>query len=137
MDASRANQKRWCAVIVGAALVTAGVVDGAGAQSAGIAGSWSGSGTVTLSSGNTERVRCRATFNTVGSGATMSATCATPSTNVRQTAELTRVSATRYIGDFHNAEYNISGNIRIVITGNSMTAQLAGGGGSAFLNLSR
>lgn len=121
------------------ALLMAGAVSGgrAVAQSPPIAGAWQGSGTVTLSSGNTERVRCRATFSAVGAGATMSATCATPSTNVRQTAELTRVTPTRYVGDFHNADYNISGNIRIVINGNSMTAQLAGGGGSAFLNLSR
>jgi hypothetical protein len=109
----------------------------AGAQQANIAGSWNGSGTVRLPSGNTENVRCRATFNQSGSSATMSATCASPSTRVYQTADLTRVGGNRFSGDFVNREFGVSGSIKITINGNSMSAALAGGGGSAFLNLSR
>ena len=46
-------------------------------------------------------------------------------------------SAGRYIGDFTNAEYGITGSIRITLSGNSLSAALAGGGGSASINLNR
>ena len=107
------------------------------AQQAGLAGNWSGGGTMVLSSGNSEKVRCRATFRLIGNGATMSAICANATARIIQTADLTRVSAGRYIGDFTNAEYGITGSIRITQTGNSLSAALAGGGGSASINLSR
>jgi hypothetical protein len=106
-------------------------------QQVNIAGSWNGNGTVKLPSGNTENVRCRATFNQSGTSATMRASCASPSVRVNQTAELTRVSGNRFSGDFVNSEYGVSGSIKITLNGNSMSAALAGGGGSAFLNLSR
>jgi hypothetical protein len=109
----------------------------ASAQQPSIAGAWNGSGTVNLSSGNKETVRCRATFNQLPSGATMRASCASPSARVNQTAELTRVSGNRYVGDFVNSEYGVSGSIRITVSGNSLSASLAGGGGSASMNLSR
>ncbi len=38
---------------------------------AGLAGSWSGSGTVSLSNGGRERIRCRATYSVGGGGRTM------------------------------------------------------------------
>lgn len=107
------------------------------AQQAGIGGFWSGGGTMTLRSGNAENVRCRATFTPVGNGATMTAICANATARVTQTADLTRVSASRYVGDFVNAEFGISGSIRITLSGNSLNAALSGGGGSASLNLNR
>jgi hypothetical protein len=102
-----------------------------------LVGAWNGSGTITLPSGNTERARCRATFQSAGRGATMSATCATASVRVQQVAALDRVAPGRYRGDFRNAEYGITGSIRIAVSGNSLTASLNGGGGSAVINLSR
>ena len=106
-------------------------------QPASIAGTWSGGGTVTLRSGNVEKVRCRATFSPSGDGASMSASCANATAKVTQTAELTRVSPTRYIGEFHNPEFNVSGSIRITLSGNSLIASLSGGGGSASMNMNR
>jgi hypothetical protein len=106
-------------------------------QQPSIGGSWSGGGTVTLKSGNVEKVRCRATFSPSGNGASMSASCANATARVTQTAELTRVTATRYIGEFRNSEYNISGSIRITLSGNSLTASLSGGGGSASMSMNR
>ena len=48
---------------------------------AGIAGSWSGGGTVTLDDGSTERIRCRATYavGAGGNGLNQSLTCASDS----------------------------------------------------------
>ena len=107
-------------------------------QQAGLDGSWSGSGRVTLPSGATENARCRATFrrqsgNTFG----MSAQCATASVRVAQTAALARVGANRFTGDFYNAEYAMSGTITITVHGNKLNASLSGGGGSAFFALSK
>jgi hypothetical protein len=118
--------------------VTVGVVTPPSAQQQpSIGGNWSGGGTVTLSSGNVEKVRCRATFSPSGNGASMSASCANATARVTQTAELTRVSATRYIGEFRNPEYNISGSIRITLSGNTLNAALSGGGGSASMSMNR
>src|ERR1043165_6168793 len=48
---------------------------------AGMAGVWSGSGTVTLDDGSTERIRCRATYavGAGGNGLNQSRTCASDS----------------------------------------------------------
>jgi hypothetical protein len=126
--------RRLCAALVAAAVM----MPAARAQSPSIAGSWSGTGVVRLPSGKSESVKCRATFQQVGTGASMSATCANASTRVSQTAELSRAGGNRYVGEFNNAEFNISGSIRIVLnSASSMTASLNGGGGSANFTLSR
>ena len=43
---------------------------------AGMAGNWSGGGTVTLDDGSRERLRCRASYQVAGVNMTMSLTCA-------------------------------------------------------------
>lgn len=43
---------------------------------AGLAGNWSGGGTVTLDDGSRERIRCRATYQVAGANMTMALTCA-------------------------------------------------------------
>jgi hypothetical protein len=43
---------------------------------AGLAGSWSGGGTITLDDGSRERIRCRASYQVAGANMTMSLTCA-------------------------------------------------------------
>lgn len=107
------------------------------AQTASIGGTWNGGGTVTLPSGSTERIRCRATISQRGDQAYMTATCATTSMRVNQTAELFRVSANRYIGDYLNRDYGVSGSIRVTVSGNSLNASLSGGGGTAQLSMNR
>jgi hypothetical protein len=107
-------------------------------QQAGLDGSWSGSGRVTLPSGATESARCRATFRRQsGNAFRMSAQCATASVRIAQTAALARVGANRFTGDFYNAEYAVSGTITITVQGNKLSASLDGGGGSAFFALSK
>ncbi len=43
---------------------------------AGLAGNWSGGGTVTLDDGSSERIRCRATYRVAGPNMDMTLTCA-------------------------------------------------------------
>ena len=128
---------RVMATLAAASFLALPVFATADAADDGLAGSWSGTGTVIFPSGESEKARCRATFRQSGNGATMSATCATASARVQQAATVDRVSPGRYRGDFRNDEFGISGSIRIVVSGNSLHASLSGGGGSAEFNLSR
>jgi hypothetical protein len=103
-----------------------------------LAGAWSGNGSVTLPSGASEKARCKATFRKRGANSfAMDAVCASSSARVVQTASLEQIGPNRYAGDFTNAEYNISGSIKLTISGNNLSAALNGGGGSANFNLSR
>jgi hypothetical protein len=131
-------------VVAAAALIALGSLLGAtlSATSAvaegGLEGSWSGGGNVRFNSGKSERASCRASFSKRGgSSYAMSATCATSSGRVTQTAQLTRSGANRFSGDFQNSEYGISGSINISLNGNSLNASLNGGGASANFNLNR
>jgi hypothetical protein len=47
-----------------------------GGPFAGLAGTWSGSGTVGLDDGSTERIRCRATYGVAGRRMDLTLTCA-------------------------------------------------------------
>jgi hypothetical protein len=109
----------------------------AAAQPASLEGSWSGGGVVIFPSGDRESARCRATFRRAGTGFGMNAVCATASARVAQSAQLARISANRFAGEFYNAEYSVSGSITITVRGNHISAALNGGGGSAHFNLSR
>ncbi|HEY8193492.1 MAG TPA: hypothetical protein VIF13_00440, partial [Hyphomicrobium sp.] len=88
------------------------------AESASLVGSWSGSGSIAFTSGSRERARCRAHYAKTGERSyEMSATCATASAKVDQSATLTRVGANSYVGSFFNQQYNTGGSIRITISG--------------------
>lgn len=116
-----------------------GAVSGAiGQDKSALGGSWSGGGVLTTPSGDRERATCRATFrNQGGSSYSMSALCATASTRVQQSAQISRTGGNNFAGSFYNAEYNISGSITLRVNGNRLSAQLSGGGASASLSLSR
>jgi hypothetical protein len=131
--------KQAAAAFVLATAMTATLTMGrAEAQSDSLEGSWSGGGQIVFPSGETEKARCRASFRRQGGNSFgMSAICATASARVQQTAEVTRVSGNRFRGEFFNAEFGITGSIRITLTGNRLSASLSGGGGSAQFSLRR
>lgn len=107
-------------------------------QLASLEGSWSGSGQVHFPSGASENARCRASFRKAGGNSfSMNATCATQSARVSQTANLERVGANRFVGDFYNAEFNVSGSITISVRGSGLNASMSGGGASAQFSLSK
>jgi len=108
------------------------------AAQASLAGSWSGGGWVSFSSGNKERARCHAHYSRQSETSyALSATCATPSGKASQSATLHKVGTNSYSGGFHNDEYNVSGTIYVVVHGNSQSVRLSGSGASASLSLSR
>ncbi|WP_045836960.1 hypothetical protein [Hyphomicrobium sp. 99] len=108
------------------------------ADAATLVGTWSGNGSINFSSGSKESARCRAHFAKTGATSyIMSASCATASARVDQSAELTRVGANSYVGSFFNEQYNTGGQIRITVNGRSQSVRLSGEAGTAFFNLSK
>ncbi len=108
-------------------------------RASGLEGSWSGSGRVVLPSGDTERARCRVTFRKQSrSSYAMTATCATPSAKASQTGSIRLVAGSTYAGRFYNAEYDVSGSVRLTKRGSRITAALNGtNGASAVMTLGR
>ena len=105
----------------------------------GLEGSWSGGGEVAFAAtGSRERARCRAHYTRRSKDSyAMNATCATASGKAAQTATVHRVGENRYRGNFYNAEYDISGTIFVVVSGNSQSVRLTSASGSAAFRLSR
>lgn len=101
-------------------------------------GSWSGSGSVKPKSGQRERVRCRASYTRVTSKIfRVSATCASASATIRQSGEVLLVRPNVYVGNFYNRQFDISGRIRIVVSGSRQTVTLTSRAGSGRLRLGK
>jgi hypothetical protein len=99
---------------VGAALLLS--VTASNAQSgpfAGFDGSWSGTGTVSLSDGTTERIRCRANYKVDGSGSGLQQTlrCASDSYKFDLSSNVT-TQGDRIVGTWSEASRNINGNLQ-------------------------
>ena len=93
---------------------------------------------VSFASGNKERAHCRAHYSRAGSSSNeLNASCATASGKAFSNSNRAPNGPHRFGGSFHNAEYNISGTIRIAVHGNSQSVTLAGDSIWAPLSLSR
>lgn len=115
-----------------------GVTGASHANAEPLSGTWSGSGYVQPRDGQREKVRCRVTYSPQGASVVaVSATCASASTTIHQTGSLSMVSPSKYIGDFYNSEYDVSGRIRVSISGSSQTVSFSGAKGSGSLSLRR
>ncbi|QKP76707.1 hypothetical protein HT051_04120 [Methyloligella sp. GL2] len=85
-----------------------------------IEGTWSGSGTAHPKDGKPERVSCRVTYKQQSSNVYgIRATCATSSNKINQTGSLLEVNPNRYVGDFYNAQYDVSGRVRVTVSGST------------------
>jgi hypothetical protein len=78
----------------------------------GLAGIWSGVGTVSLDDGSTERIRCRATYavGAGGSGLNQSLTCASDSYKFDLRANVVSEGGT-ITGTWTESSRNVSGNV--------------------------
>ncbi len=107
-------------------------------EARGLEGSWSGGGSVQFATGGTEQARCRAHYSRASKDTyRLRATCATPSGKANQTATVHKVGENRYRGNFHNPDYDITGTIFVVVSGNSQNVRLTSSSGSAIFRLSR
>jgi hypothetical protein len=79
---------------------------------AGLAGTWSGGGTVTLDDGSTERIRCRATYavGDGGNGLNQSLTCASDSYKFNLSSNLVSQGGA-VSGTWTESSRNINGNL--------------------------
>ena len=130
------SSKKFLKCTAVAALITAVPVTTASATE--LAGTWSGGGSVSFLRGSNEKARCRATYvkkSPVAYGVT--ATCATPSGRVTQTARLKKAGPNSYSGSFYNADYDTSGTFYVSVRGNSQNVSVNATKGSARMTLRR
>jgi hypothetical protein len=103
--------------IIAAAALLSVLIGGSAAHAqsgpfAGLAGVWSGGGTVTLDDGSTERIRCRATY-AVGGGGTglnQSLTCASDSYRFNLASNVVSNGGS-LSGSWSESSRNVSGNL--------------------------
>ena len=122
---------------VGAALMLS--VSAGHAQSgpfAGFDGSWSGNGTVSLSDGSNEAIRCRATYKVGGSGQALKQTlrCASDSYKFDLSSDVTS-AGDRVYGNWSEASRNIFGNLQGTAGGGQIELFVEASGFAANLTL--
>ncbi|MCG2628318.1 hypothetical protein L6654_16930 [Bradyrhizobium sp. WYCCWR 13023] len=107
------NRRLLMAVAV--LFVTAAATSSEGKAQAGpfapLAGSWSGSGTVSLEDGSTERIRCRAKYAPIGPTMEMTLTCASDAYKFILSANVQSAGNT-ITGSWSEASRNISGSLQ-------------------------
>ena len=94
---------------------------------AGMAGTWSGGGTVTLDDGSSERIRCRATYHVTGASMQMSLTCASDAYRFNLAADVVAAGG-EVTGNWTESSRNVGGSIQGRGAGGSfqVVAQAAG-----------
>ena len=78
---------------------------------AGMAGAWSGGGTVTLDDGSSERIRCRATYRVIGASMDMTLTCASDAYKFNLAADV-QAEGSAVTGSWSESSRNVSGDLR-------------------------
>ena len=93
-----------------------------------LAGSWSGGGTITMSSGSSERLRCRANYAVGGSGSsvTQDLKCASDSYRVDIRSNVA-VSGGALSGTWTETSRGVGGQISGRLNGSDIQATVAGG----------
>ena len=126
------------AAAMGAALMlsTAASHAQSGAPFAGFDGAWSGNGTVTLSDGNTEHIRCKADYkvNTTGLNLKQNLHCASDSYKFDLSSDVTS-NGDRISGNWSEASRNIFGNLQGTAGGGQIDVFVEANGFSANLTL--
>lgn len=125
------------AAAVGAALMFS--TSASHAQSrpfAGLDGAWSGAGTVSLSDGSTERIRCRADYKVdgTGQGLKQNLRCASDSYKFDLSSDVTS-QGDRISGSWSEASRNIFGNLQGTAGGGRIDVFVEASGFAANLTL--
>ncbi len=139
---TRAKQLRWSVPHAGRVLwLTLLVVafhSQAEAQSQGLQGYWRGSGYISPTKGQRERVRCRVWISSSSAKTyRVNAQCASQAANIDQTGRVERTGRNSYTGDFYNSDFNIRGRLRITLRGNRQSVTMHSNAGSGRLTLFR
>ena len=102
----------------------------------GLDGSWSGNGTVALSDGTTERIRCKASYKVNGTGLGLKQTlrCASDSYKFDLSSDVTS-QGDRISGNWSEASRNIFGNLQGTAGGGQIEVFVEAAGFAANLTL--
>src|SRR3984893_9268144 len=103
---------------------------------AGFSGAWSGNGTVALSDGTTERIRCKADYkvNGTGLGRKQSLRCASDSYKFELSSDVTS-QGERISGNWSEASRNIFGNLQGTAGGGQINVFVEASGCAANLTM--
>jgi hypothetical protein len=106
------------------ALFIIALIGPASAGSSLLEGSWTGEGIVQPRSGEPELLTCKVDYRQTSETVhRVAASCTSPSFAFEQTGELTTVREGRYVGEFENAQYQIHGKLRVLISDEAPDAQ--------------
>ncbi len=124
------------AALVFALLAVKGDAQAIAGPFATLAGNWSGGGTLTMSNGEQERMRCRASYAVGQSGENVQLTirCAGDSFNFDLTSQVASRGG-RLSGEWSEATRNATGTITGQADGSQIQAQASSAGFSANLSL--
>ena len=102
----------------------------------GLSGYWSGSGTITMTNGAAERIRCRATYavNSTGRAVQQTLRCASDSYRLEISSNVISEGGS-LSGSWAEATRGVSGNISGRVSGSEIVANVAGGGFAARLDV--
>ena len=102
----------------------------------GLSGSWSGAGTITMTNGATERIRCKATYavNATGKAVQQTLRCASDSYRVEVSSNIIS-EGTSLSGSWAEATRGVSGSISGRVSGAGIVANVAGAGFTARLDM--
>lgn len=133
---ARAGGRRL--LIAAAVLFAAGIASSDSKAQSGpfapLAGSWSGTGTVTLDDGSTERIRCRAKYAPIGPTMEMALTCASDAYKFNLAANV-KAEGSAITGSWSEASRNISGSLQGRGGGGNFEVAVAAAGFNANLSL--
>lgn len=117
-------------------IASQGLAQRAGGPFSGLAGYWSGGGTITLTNGSTERIRCRATYavNATGSALNQTLRCASDSYKLDISSNVVSEGGA-VSGSWGEATRNVSGTVSGRASGALIQANVAGAGFSARLDV--
>ena len=107
---------------------------------ANIIGSWSGRGSVTLTSGQVEPVSCRISYekgDDKGRTFVLYATCATTAGTFEQSGRVSKRSSSSYSGSLYSDQYFVSGKVTVSVKGSSQTIRVSSKKGRGSLSLRR
>jgi hypothetical protein len=100
-------------------------------------GYWTGSGSVVLASGNTERVKCAVTYKVTDGGGQIrqSLRCASTDYKIEAHAEL-QLKGAQVTGSWEERTYSATGQVRGRYTGSDLVLAIEGANFSAAMNIS-
>ena len=96
-------------------------------------GSWSGGGSVSFSSGESEKLRCTARYTGGGSNLGFNMKCASSSAQINLTGDLS--GGSKVSGSWSENSYSLSGNASGSASGTSVRVKISGGA-NGYLTLS-